>query len=260
MEGMRGRRCTLAVALCLFILRPASLLSQFDMMIFQSRAPQAQSRREINAFLDMLEVAQPDKTIELVTRFVEQFPKSEFLGQVHRMEMQAYKELNDAKRAIAAGEKSVELNPHDVDALLTLAVVLPYGITDSAGSRTLLDKAEVYARRALDEVSTLKAARSVPLEEWVRITDRMKAMAHEALGTVAFERGEYAESVKEFELSTGLNPVEEGPQYYRLGLAYLFNGRLPQAQDALQRASRLGPEIVKAQAEAQLAALARKSH
>lgn len=83
----------------------------------------------------------------------------------------------------------------------------------------------------------------------------MKAMAHEVLGIVAFERGHYAESVAEFETCTRQNPAANGAQYYRLGIAYLFKGDYDQAKVALQRASQLGPEIVRAKAERQLAKL-----
>lgn len=54
------------------------------------------------------------------------------------MEMKAYKELDDYKNAVA-GEKALELNPHDVDALLTLANVPPYGIKESDRSAGIFD-------------------------------------------------------------------------------------------------------------------------
>ncbi len=220
----------------------------------------AQSRQELDAFLDIVQFSQTEKIVSLTTQFGERFPKSEFLSQVYRMQMKAYKGLNDYKNTVAAGEKALELNPHDADTLLTLVNVLPYGIHGSDDSSAILGKAESYARRALDEISSLKSARTVPLAEWLKVTAQMKASAHEALGIIAFRRGHYSKSVAEFEICTSQNPFADGAQFYRLGMAYLFNGNPGQARAALKRASELGPDIVSLRAEEQLGKIKIKPH
>jgi tetratricopeptide (TPR) repeat protein len=258
-KGERAKGMVPLAAGCLLsslMLAPFALFAQFDTMIFEPKVPQAQCRQELDAFLDIVDPTQPERTIALVQQFVERFPDSGLLSQVYRRKMKAYKELNDYQGTVVAGEKALELNPHDVDVLLTLAVVIPHGYRDSQPSSSRLDKAKSYAQRALEEIQTLKAAKTVALDQWLMVTAQMKAIAHEALGIVAFKRSRYRESVTELEECTRLNPVADGTQYYRLGIAYLFSGDSFRAKAALQRAVELGPDVVRKSAQEQLELMA----
>ena len=159
------------------------LEAQFDMVVFEKRPPQAKSREELNAVLDIVQTTDPQKILPLCTDFRKQFPTSEFLGHVYRAEMHAYAGLNDPQKVIATGEKALEVNSHDVDALLTLANTIPNGVDDlTPESTALLNKAEDYARRALDEIDGLHATRGVTLDKWRKLTGRMRSSAQEALG------------------------------------------------------------------------------
>jgi tetratricopeptide (TPR) repeat protein len=236
----------------LLLCLPVRLGAQFDSVIIERKPAQAQSRQELDAYLDIVQSREPEKIVSLAAQLTKQFPNSEFLGHVHRLEMAAYLALNDYQNSIAAGEKALQSNPRDLNALLTLAKVLPNGITEM-DSGAILDKAENYARQAIEEISALKAPRTLPLGEFRRVTAQMKASAHEALGIIAFKRGRYPDSVAEFEKSADQNPLADGALFYRLGMAYLFNRNPNQARTALKRASDLGPEVVRKKAEEQLA-------
>jgi hypothetical protein len=250
----------LVSSLTLLMLEPPCSQAQFDMLVFERRPPQARSREELNAVLDIVQAEDRNQIVFLCAEFRKQFPGSEFLGQVYRMEMHAYGRLDDYQKTVEAGEKALEMNSHDVDALLTLANVIPNGVNDpTVESAALLDKAEGYGRRALEEISGLKATRGVPLDTWRKLTGRMKSSAHEALGFIAFKRGRYAESVAELEKSVSLNPEPGGSVFFRLGVAYLYEGKPLEAQVALERSSQLGPELIRAKAEEQLARLGKRN-
>jgi len=239
-------------------LLPGILAAQFEAMMFESKVPQAQSRQELDSFLDLVQVSEPKQIVILAVRFRERFAKSEFLAQSYRIEMKAHRELEDYQKAIDAGEQALKLNRDDLDTLLTLANVLPNGANKPDVAAGILKKAESYALRALDGISSLKTSRSVPLKDWQQQTAQMRASAHSALGTIALKQGRYSASIAEFEMSTKQSPVADGAQYYMLGLAYLSNGNRFQAKTALKQASKLGPEIVTARAETELAALEQK--
>jgi len=226
--------------------------AQLESYVIEPKPPQAQSREELRAYLDVTQAAEPQRTIELGARFVQNFPRSEFLAQVYRRQMHAHRNLGDAERTIQAGEKARSSNPFDVDTLLTLASVLPGQSGETRGADTVLDRAEDYALRALQELATLKASRSVRLANWLAFLRRQRASAHESLGVVAFQRGEYRKSVQEFELSTQDNLDAEGSQLFRLGVAYQYVGENEKAISALERAVELGPDVVSAKAQAQL--------
>jgi len=217
----------------------------------EPKPPQAQSREEFKAYLDVAQAEGPQRSIDLATRFVEQFSRSEFLGQVYRLKMHAYRSLGDAEKTIEAGEKSRTANPFDVDTLLTLASVLPSHLVDTDFNETL-ERAEACANRALQELSGLKASRAVSLSEWRAFLGGMRASAYESLGVVAFKREKYPESVKSFERCIQENPVAEGSQFFRLGVAYQYTGQREKAIAALERAITIGPEIVGAKARVQL--------
>jgi hypothetical protein len=257
---IHGCATTIVLILTLLMLQPRRVDAQFDMVIFEKRPPQARSREELNTVLDIVQTTDPRKIISLCTDFRKQFPTSEFLGQVYRMEMHAHGTLDDAQNMIEAGQKALEQNSHDVDALLTLANTIPNGVNSlSTESTAILDKAEGYARRALEEIDGLKATRGVPLDKWRQLTGRMRSSAQEALGFIAFKRGRYAESVREFEKSIRFNPEAGGAVFFRLGIAYLYAGKPLEAQVALERSSQLGPDLIRTKAKEQLARLGKQN-
>jgi tetratricopeptide (TPR) repeat protein len=244
----------LSLILALLTFLPCLLLAQFDMVIFEKRSPQARSREELNAVLDIVQTSDPKNIVTLCSEFRKEFPTSEFSGHVYRMEMHAFEVLNDYQKVIEVGGKALEVNPHDVDALLTLASTIPNGINDlSAESAVMLDKAERYARQALDEISELKATRGVTLEKWRKLTGRMRSSAQEALGFIAFKRGHYADSVAALEKAIRFDPEAGGAVFFRLGVAYLYNGKPLEAQVVLERSCQLGPEFIRTKAKEQLA-------
>jgi tetratricopeptide (TPR) repeat protein len=228
---------------------------QLGAMVFQQTPPQAQTREELYAFLDLVDNSKSERFFILASEFVERFPRSEFGGFVHRMRMNAYREMNDHHNTVRAGEKALELNQQDIDVLLTLANILPHGIKATDPLSVTLNTAEGYARRALKEIMALKAPRTLSLDDWEEAINVMKASAHCALGLVALKRGRYSDSVAEFEICTEQNTRATGPQYYMFGVALISEGKSEQARSALQRAAELGPKLVTEQAEAKLRSL-----
>jgi tetratricopeptide (TPR) repeat protein len=132
--------------------------------------------------------------------------------------------------------------------------MLPHHASISATAEAVLSKAESYARRALEGIASLRAERSISLENWQRQTGQMKATAHSALGLIALNRGQHSTSIAEFETCISQNPSADGAQYYMLGLAYRLNGNAAHAATAFRRASELGPDLVRARAQKELAA------
>ena len=246
-RGLRFWHAALFALLGPTLARSASIESY----VIEPKPSQAQSREEFKAYLDIAQAEDPQRSINLATRFVEQFSRSEFLAQVYRLKMHAYRSLGDAEKTIEAGEKARTANPFDLDTLLTLANVLPNHGAD-ADFEKALERAEAYANRALHELPGLKASRAVSLSDWRAFLRRMKASAYESLGVVAFKREQYLESVKSFERCTQENPVAEGSQFFRLGVAYQYTGQKDKAIAALERAIMIGPEIVGAKARVQL--------
>lgn len=229
---------------------------QLDAMMFQERAPQAQTRQELYAFLDLVDNTDFNKFLALSDQFIERFTRSEFLAFVYRMRMNAYREMNDHRNAVAAAEKALELNPQDINVLLGVANLLPQQATRP--SSVVLSTAEDYAQRALKEIAALKAPRTLSLDNWEKAISTMNASAHCAIGGVALKRGRYSDSVSAFEICTKQDAVASGLQFYMFGIALLADRNVERAIAAFRRAAEMGPESVKEHAEGQLRSLEKK--
>ena len=229
---------------------------QLDVMVFQEKAPQAQTRDELFAFLDLVDNEHANKLLALSDGFLERFPKSEFLAFVHRLRMNAYREMSDLENAVRAAEKALELNPQDINVLLGVANLLPQQTTRP--SSVVLSTAEDYAQRALKEIAALKAPRTLSLDNWEKAISTMNASAHCAIGVVALKRGRYSDSVSAFEICTKQDAMASGLQFYMFGIALLADRNVERAIAALRRAAEMGPESVKAHAEGQLRSLEKK--
>ena len=248
--AIKGLRFWAAVLIGLASELPVT--AQLDSYVVEAKPPQARSREEFKAYLNLAQANVPEKTLNLADALLSTFPDSEFKAQVYRFKMHAYRSLGDVGKTLESGEKSLAANPLDVDTLLTLASVLPNQNAGTKDFDLVLQKAGDCANRALRELETLKASRSVSLSDWGAFQRRMRASAHEALGVVAFKREDYTESVKQLERCVRENPIEEGPQLFKLGVAYQFTGDRRKAVTALERAIELGPEVVATKARVQL--------
>ena len=71
-------------------------------------------------------------------------------------------------------------------------------------------------------MDNLNSLRSVSPQRWQELRLEMEASAHEALGHVATKRGKLQEAILEFERAVQQNPVPQGSQFYRLGVAYML--------------------------------------
>jgi tetratricopeptide (TPR) repeat protein len=236
-----------------WLLNTSWLHAQYDLII-EPKPPQANSRDELDLYLKVYQVRDPAKLIESAAGFAKLYPASEFLGQIHRLEMRSYQAMDDPQNTMAAVEKLLSIRPKDAEALLTLAKVLPSLKHDQDAN---LNLAEKHAKSAMQEIAALRAPRTISVKEFEAIIGAMQSRAHEAMGVIAFQRQQYAQSVKEFETSLRLHPAAEGGLYYRLGVAYRFMHNRHKAEIALRRAAELGPEAVRSRAQLQLSELKR---
>jgi len=248
------RRCIWILFWLAWLPNTSSLHAQYDLII-EPKPPQANSREELDFYLKIFHLRDPAKLIESAAEFTKLYPASQFLGQIHRLEMRSYQAMDDPQNTVAAGERLLRVRPKDAEALLTLAKVLP---SQKADKDANLNLAEKHAQSALQEIAALRAPRSLTIKQFEQIIFGMQASVHEALGIIAFQRGQYARSVSEFEESIRLHPGADGGLYYRLGVACRFTRSSAKAEAALRRATELGPAAVRSRALGQLVELQRE--
>lgn len=227
--------------------------AQFDQLLSPKQAPQAQSQQELDEYIEIVYAGVPKEKIQRSEAFISRYPDSNLQGMVCQGLMLAYQEMGDYQGLIASGEKALQIQPDNLNTLLTMADAIPNGVSgNGAGDRLRLAQAEQYARRIFDGIDRMKLPRSVSRERWQRLSKEMEASAHEALGHVASKRGQWQEAVTEFELAVRQSPSPRGRQFYRLGVACMLAGSDPSAQAALHRAAELGPDEIRTMAKAVL--------
>ncbi len=219
--------------------------AQFDPMENPQRAPQAQSQKELDDYIELLRADSPQLQVGLVEAFAAYYPDSALLGIAYQYQMLAYRELNDYEATVRSGEKALQLNPDNLNTLLTLASTIPNGVTDGRRDDPRLAQAQRYALLVFQGLDKTRLPRSISPQRWQELRRNMEASAHEALGHVAVKQGNLPKAVSEFEKATEKNPNPEGSQFYRLGAAYFLTGKYDSAVPVLRRAAELGPEEIR---------------
>jgi tetratricopeptide (TPR) repeat protein len=208
-------------------------------------APQAKSQQELDDFLDVMASPDPARKIQKVDEFVSKYPKSELLAFAFQDQMLAYQSTNDFRGVLRAGRRALELEPRNVNTLLTLASAIPDGATGRDDQGELLKQAEQFAHLALDGIATMQIPRQVSMQEWTKMQGEMVAQAHEALGHIATKRGDLPRAITELGMAAYGSPTPNGSQFFRLGVAYALAGEIEPAEKALRRARDLGPEAIR---------------
>jgi tetratricopeptide (TPR) repeat protein len=222
--------------------------AQFGALVSPFNAPQARSQQELDDYLDVMTATNPATTVQRVEEFASKYPKSELLGFAFQYQMLAYQGLNDLDGVLRAGRRALELQPGNVNTLLTLASAIPDGTKGRDDEVDLLKQADDYAHQSLQSITTMQIPRQVSLQEWATIQADMVAQAHEALGHIATERGELPRAITELELAAYGSATPNGRQFFRLGVAYALAGEKEPAEKALHRAADLGPELIRQRA------------
>lgn len=162
------------------------------------------------------------KRIEYLDKFVNAYPEagSKTAGQINFNYFIAYKMANQPDKATAYGEKAVAADPNNVAAYNLLAY--DYGI-----GRTNPDKAEEYAKKALDIAQGMKKPEGVSDADFKKEQDNQMGMAHLTLGYVTFLRLGKSKKVQpvvdELKIAADLlegNPELQGQALYYLAYAY----------------------------------------
>lgn len=180
--------------------------------------------KEQAAFKDFQLVSSenPNKKIELGVAFLQKFPSSQYRPQVYSGLTTAYLQTNQVQKMEEAGEKDIALNPKDVQVLAMLGQTLPRTLTSSTPDQEkdrLLDKAEQYAKRAIEGTPALTKPEGMNNDQFEKGKNQTLAIAHSGMGLVYFRRGKYAEAVAELDQSVKLDPRSDPVNYYVLGVA-----------------------------------------
>ena len=219
--------------------------AQFGPLVSPYAVPQAKTQQELDDYLSVVGAPNPASTVRKVEEFIAKYPQSELQAFAYQYQMAAYQQLNYFEGVLRAGHRALDLQPGNVNTLLTLAAAIPDGATGRNDEADLMRQAEEYAHRALQGIATIQIPKQISLGEWEKMQAELVAQAHEALGHVATKRGDLPRAITELELAAYGSPAPNGAYFFRLGVAYGLAGEAEPAGRALHRAADLGPEAIR---------------
>jgi tetratricopeptide (TPR) repeat protein len=115
----------------------------------------------------------------------------------------AYFEKNDWNDFFSYANKTLAMNPDEVDVLTSVGWVIPHQINSGdPDAAQRLNTAETDEKHALDVLAKMPKPAALSDLQFAAIKAERAQQAHSALGLVYFRRGDYANSVNELQQAT----------------------------------------------------------
>jgi tetratricopeptide (TPR) repeat protein len=183
---------------------------------------------------------EPARKIVLGNNFLKKYPKSPFAEHVDAGLMNAYRSQQDWKNTYLFADSALTLEPDDVDVLTTVAWTIPHVYSPGdADADQELDKAETYAKHAIDVLAKVPKPPDVTDAQFAAAKAKRAFQAHSALGLVYFRREDYDRSAEELELATKGNPVQDQTDLFVLAADLQNLRRYNEAADAYRQCSQI---------------------
>jgi len=182
----------------------------------------------------------PAKKIQLGDEFLRKYPKSPLDERVDFGMMNAYRAQQDWKNAFRFADSALALQPDDVDVLATVGWTIPHVLNaNDPDADQELNKAETYAKRAIEALSKLSKPRELSEEQFADARAKRSFQSHSALGLVYFRRQDYDNSAKELALATKDNATPDPTDLFILGVDLQNLNRWSDAADVFRGCSQI---------------------
>jgi tetratricopeptide (TPR) repeat protein len=162
----------------------------------------------------------PAMQIQVGEDFITKFPMSKYLGGVYGMLTTAYYTTGNTDKMFAAGSKSLEINPDNVDVLALLAMAIPRRVkSNTPDGPQQLQKAEVYAHHAIELIPSLPKPETVDDATFEKAKNDKLALAHSGLGLIDIGHSKFEDARTELTQAVQLAASPDPVDYYLLGNA-----------------------------------------
>jgi tetratricopeptide (TPR) repeat protein len=187
---------------------------------------------------------EPAMQIQVGEDFITKFPMSKYVGGVYGMLTTAYYTTGNTDKMFAAGAKSLELNPDNVDVLALLAMAIPRRVkSNTPDGPQQLQKAEVYAHHAIELIPALTKPDTVDDATFEKAKNDKLALCHSGLGLLDIDHQKFEDARTELtqavQLATSPDPVD----YYLLGNADAQSSYMNGAIAAYEKCAATGPLV-----------------
>lgn len=202
-----------------------------------AKPPQPKSKGELEAIQAMFNAQTPDARIAAAETVVTKYKDTEFKDIAMFFAAMAAEQKGDAEKAVVFGERAIEANPKNYNALYLLARVIASRTREFDLDREeKLGRVEKYVKDG--EAAVTEAAKpnpSITDEQWVSARKDMIAGGHEPLGLAAMARKKYDVAVTEFKLAVDNAVTPDPATMVRLAAAYNQTGKYDDALAVLTK-------------------------
>ncbi len=171
----------------------------------------------------------------LLERFAAAFPGSPYTANAQTLIAAAYQEAQNYPKMLDYAQKALAGDPNNLSMLLLLSDYF-----SERGEQ--LDKAEEYAKKALDLLAAAKkpAGAGLAEDQWAKQVALQKGLAWTSLGQIYINRRRDAQAVEAFRTAAPLlksDQVTYARNQYRMGFALLNLKRVAEARAVLTEAA-----------------------
>jgi tetratricopeptide (TPR) repeat protein len=170
--------------------------------------------------------------IQLLERYAKAFPDSQYTLGVREQTAIAYQQAQNSPKMIETAQSILAKDPENISMLLLLA-------DNWSENGQQLDKAAVYAKKALVLLGQAKKPDNVADDQWQKQVSIQKGLAYSALGQVYVNNNQNAQAVDAFKQASPLlksDSFSYGRNLYRLGFTLAKMQRTPEARIVLTEA------------------------
>ncbi|MGA1999916.1 MAG: hypothetical protein ABSG52_07980 [Terriglobales bacterium] len=200
--------------------------------------PAAKTQEEYKAYQEATAKPTPAEVEAAAAAFATQYPQSDLKLLVYRKAMYDYQNINNGEKTVAMARKMLALDANSPEALVTLATVTAQSTRETDLDRDeRLNEAAADASKALQTINTdLLIPADAPKDRVEAFKNSLRAMAYDALGTVAMVKKDYPTAETNLSKSAELNAMPDPVTYLRLSVALDQQKKYPQALDAANKA------------------------
>jgi len=186
----------------------------------------------------------PAMQIQIGEDFITKFPMSKYIGGVYGMLTTAYYTTGNTDKMFAGGAKALELNPDNVDVLALLAMAIPRRVkSNTPDGPQQLQKAEVYARHAIELIPALTKPETVDDATFEKAKNDKLALCHSGLGLLAIDHQKFDDARTELTQAVQLASSPDPVDYYLLGNADAQASYMNGAIAAYEKCAASGPLV-----------------
>ena len=200
--------------------------------------PAAKTQEEFKAYQEATTKASAAEGEAAAAAFATQYPQSDLKLLVYRKVMYDYQNVNNGEKTVAMARKMLALDGNNPEALVTFATVTAQSTRETDLDRDeRLNEAAADALKALQTINTdLLIPADAPPDRIAAFKNSIRAMAYDALGTVAMVKKDYPTAETNLSKSAELNAMPDPVTYLRLSVALDQQKKYPQALDAANKA------------------------